>query len=68
MYVHRRLGFFEKFFKAMLEDESSVDAMPVEKNVTQKHVCVPGLPDFSWYKIPKRGKIYQMTTKYSKWP
>jgi hypothetical protein len=21
---------------------------------------------FSWYKIPKRGKIYQMTTKYTK--
>jgi hypothetical protein len=27
-----------------------------------------GLPDFSWYKIPERGKIYQMTTKYTKWP
>jgi hypothetical protein len=27
-----------------------------------------GLPDFSWYKIPKRGKIYQMTTKCTKWP
>jgi hypothetical protein len=27
-----------------------------------------GLPDFSWYNIPKRGKIYQMTTKYTKWP
>jgi hypothetical protein len=26
------------------------------------------LPDFSRYKIPKRGKIYQMTTKYTKWP
>jgi hypothetical protein len=24
-----------------------------------------GLPDFSWYKIPKRGEIYQMTTKYT---
>jgi hypothetical protein len=23
-----------------------------------------GLPDSSWGKIPKRGKIYQMTTKY----
>jgi hypothetical protein len=23
---------------------------------------------FFWYKIPKRGKIYQMTIKYSKWP
>jgi hypothetical protein len=39
------------------------------------------LPDFSWGKIPKRGKFYQMTinihngyktyktfVKYSKWP
>jgi hypothetical protein len=25
----------------------------------------PGLPDFSWYKVPKRGKIYQITTKYT---
>jgi hypothetical protein len=24
----------------------------------------PGLPAFSWYKIPKRGKIYQITTNY----
>jgi hypothetical protein len=28
-------------------------------------VLEPELPDFSWYNIPKRGKIYQMTTK---WP
>jgi hypothetical protein len=33
-----------------------------------------GLPDFSWCKIPKREKysktlkIYQITTKYTKWP
>jgi hypothetical protein len=35
-----------------------------------------GLPDFSWSKIPKRGRIkqintkyvYQMTIKFSKWP
>jgi hypothetical protein len=26
----------------------------------------PGLPDFSWYKIPKRGEIDQMTTNYTK--
>jgi hypothetical protein len=25
-----------------------------------------GLPDFSWYKIPKREKIYQITTNYTK--
>jgi hypothetical protein len=23
----------------------------------------PGLPDFSWHKIPKSGKIYQIATK-----
>jgi hypothetical protein len=35
----------------------------------------PGLPDFSWYKIPKTGKnipnghkIYQMAIKFTKWP
>jgi hypothetical protein len=27
-----------------------------------------GLPDFYRYNIPKREKIYQMTTKYTKWP
>jgi hypothetical protein len=24
----------------------------------------PGLPDLYWYNIPKRWKIYQMTTNY----
>jgi hypothetical protein len=28
----------------------------------------PGLSDFSWYNIPKRGKIYQISIKYTKWP
>jgi hypothetical protein len=27
-----------------------------------------GLPDFAWYNTPKLGKIYQMITKYTKWP
>jgi hypothetical protein len=27
-----------------------------------------GLPDFSWYTIPKPEKMYQMNTKYSKFP
>jgi hypothetical protein len=27
--------------------------------------AAPGLPDFSWSKIPKQGKIYQITTKYT---
>jgi hypothetical protein len=29
---------------------------------------VAGLPDFSWSKIPKRGKIHQIITKYTIWP
>jgi hypothetical protein len=27
-----------------------------------------GLPDFSWYNLPKQGKIYQITAKYTKLP
>jgi hypothetical protein len=26
-----------------------------------------GLPDFSWYMIPKPEKMYQMNTKCTKW-
>jgi hypothetical protein len=26
-----------------------------------------GLPDFSWYNIPEREKIYQMTINYTKY-
>jgi hypothetical protein len=29
---------------------------------------LPRLPDFSWYKIPKREKIFQITTNYTKCP
>jgi hypothetical protein len=29
--------------------------------------CYIRVARFSWYKIPKRIEIYQMTTKYSKW-
>jgi hypothetical protein len=29
---------------------------------------VQGCQIFSGYNIPKRGKIYQMTAKYTKWP
>jgi hypothetical protein len=30
------------------------------------HYFAPGWTDFSWYNIPKWGKIYQSTTKYTK--
>jgi hypothetical protein len=33
-----------------------------------KYICTSGLADFSWYIIPKWGKIYQLSTKYTKCP
>jgi hypothetical protein len=38
--------------------------------VTQLGECFEtgsGLPDFSWYMIPKKEKMYQMNRKYTKW-
>jgi protoporphyrinogen oxidase len=32
-----------------------------------KRGSAPGLPDFYWYNIPKREKMYQITIKYTKW-
>jgi hypothetical protein len=38
------------------------------------HRQLTGLPDFSWYNLPKREKytkrekIYQITAKHTKWP
>jgi hypothetical protein len=29
--------------------------------------CRTGLPDFPWYVIPKREKMYKMNTKCTKW-
>jgi hypothetical protein len=40
----------------------------MSSRATQAITHNPGLPDFSWYNIPKRGEKYQMTTKYTKWP
>jgi hypothetical protein len=36
--------------------------------IPQRTCNLPGLPDFCWSKVPKRGKIYQITTKYTKLP
>jgi hypothetical protein len=34
-----------------------------------QHVCAnPGMPDCSWSKYIKTGKIYQMTTNYTELP
>jgi hypothetical protein len=40
----------------------------VETDSARLFVSRAGLPDFSWYKIPKREKIYQITTNYTKFP
>jgi hypothetical protein len=36
------------------------------------HICEAGLPDFSWYKIPEREKmyhkLYEIATKFTKVP
>jgi hypothetical protein len=32
------------------------------------HASPTGLPDFSWYNLPKRVKIYQITIKCTKRP
>jgi hypothetical protein len=39
-----------------------------QKYLSETDEAAPGLPDFSWYDLPKRGKIYQMTTKYTQSP
>jgi hypothetical protein len=37
--------------------------------ITGCNISTPGLPDFSWYNIPKREHMYKMVTiKYTKWP
>jgi hypothetical protein len=47
---------------------TTVSQNPRIDKVLDEGQCTPGLPDFSWYNIPKRGKIYQITIKYTKWP
>jgi hypothetical protein len=42
-----------------------------KKGVTLKMelmVAEAGLPDFSWSKHAKTGKVYQMAISYTKWP
>jgi hypothetical protein len=36
--------------------------------LVKKLISTAGLPDFSWYVIPKWGNIYQITRKYTKRP
>jgi hypothetical protein len=37
-------------------------------DVETEFEALAGMPDFSWYNIPKREKIYQMTIKYTRGP
>jgi hypothetical protein len=39
--------------------------LPVRVNKLQVHAS--GLPDLSWYNIPKRGKDIPKNVKYTKW-
>jgi hypothetical protein len=42
-------------------DSSSITTTTTAK---QQHTAAPGLPDFYWHNIPKRGKTQQMTITY----
>jgi hypothetical protein len=46
-----------------LLDKRKNNDLPREDNFFQIKGCAPGLPDFSWYNIPKAWKMYQITTK-----
>jgi hypothetical protein len=39
-----------------------------KKDCFDVSVCMSGVPDFSWYNIPKRETMYQINIKYTKWP
>jgi hypothetical protein len=51
--------------KILAEAGSRIEGLPDFRCLP---TCVAGLLDFSWSKVPKRGKIYQITTKYTEWP
>jgi hypothetical protein len=60
----RRINHSPHFHCAL---EMSAGALKLNKHlkVRETQVGSAGLPDFYWYKIPKRGKMYQITTKYA---
>jgi hypothetical protein len=61
----------ESFFLAKkLTVYLSPSSFIFRRHCRKKHLVglfQPGLPDFSWYKIPKPEKMYQMHTKCTKW-
>jgi hypothetical protein len=61
--------FFRDFFHPLGTSFSRQLGTAVEQSefVFQILSIRSGLPDFSWYNVPKRGKIYQIIIKYSEW-
>jgi hypothetical protein len=55
-------GCFPKFPVAAKEEKKTFESWKPLPASAQ------GCQIFSWYNLPKRGKIYQMTTKYTNWP
>jgi hypothetical protein len=54
--------FFENKNQQIKKQGCSTRAETMENSAENS-----GLPDFSWYMIPKQEKMYQMNTKYTKW-
>jgi hypothetical protein len=51
-----------KFLIRLLKGEKKVGLTRDFSFPSHLCVCAPGLPDFSRHNIPKRGKIYEITT------
>jgi hypothetical protein len=55
---------------AFIEPASRVSAAAAVLELDEVDISAalfrPGLPDFSWYIIPKPEKMYQMNTKFTK--
>jgi hypothetical protein len=57
-------------FFGEVTDSSRFEASSSAYNLVLAHgpVMGAGLPDYSWFNIPKGENIFHMTTKYTKWP
>jgi hypothetical protein len=59
------LGTSARFFRLLDAPESRMAwfrACDAAQGLKMRSVA--GLPDFPWHNLPKRGKIYHMTTKF----
>jgi hypothetical protein len=59
---YTKIGIFGQKIHHLATPQSAIDGKRFALVFQQ------GLPDFSLYKIPKRGKIYQISTNYTKCP